>query len=187
MGRSYSSMHILSMTSDMSDSEMLALYREYKPSVLMNACVIQKEGITSIYDRSIGFDIIEEKAQIVSREFMATVFYASVFDDSVFVFGLCANGNTLSRHISGDDIDEYGLSDEQMSFNTLQMLMPNCSKEQIAKLMELQGEEFETALQNNVSFYLNTPSSGETNIDVDMNALIRVGKAVADLLSIRCR
>lgn len=63
---------------------------------------LEHNGFVSVYDERMTFENVQAIAQKLSAILKARVFFSSVYDDDVFLFGLCEDGETISLHISGN-------------------------------------------------------------------------------------
>lgn len=104
----------------------------------------------SIYDDALGFEGIGSMATDLSARVQGYILYSAVFDDDVFVFGICKDGKLLSKHVSGE-CDEYGMGKSQMQLNHIAQAL-GCGVEDLPDYSaELEGEEFESFLHRHMN------------------------------------
>ena len=114
--------------------------------------VIKHHGFVSIYDESMTFENIQMVAQRLSTILKCRVFFSSVYDDDVFFFGLCENGETVSMHLSGD-CEAYGMTNDNYNIEELEKYVSGEEKEP-SRLQNLSGLDFEAALIEVLGFQL---------------------------------
>lgn len=71
--------------------------------------IVQSESFVSIYDESLSFESVEEKAQTISNNLDRPIIYASNFDDDVFIFGVFHSGKLITEIKIGKDLSIYGI------------------------------------------------------------------------------
>lgn len=116
--------------------------------------VVERNGFVSIYDQRVTFENIQAVAQKLSGLLKLPVFYSSVYDDDVFIFGLCENGKTVSVHISGD-CEAYELTRESDNIEGLERYLSN-GEGNMPELENLSGADFESALNRALGFRLDS-------------------------------
>ncbi|MDD7413930.1 MAG: hypothetical protein PUK86_12080 [bacterium] len=115
--------------------------------------VVEHHGFVSIYDQRVTFENIQAIAQKLSGVLNLSVFFASVYDDDVFFFGLCEKGETVSEQIGGD-CEAYGLRPESCHIEALESFLSNGEKTS-PELNGLSGPELEAVLTEALGFRLN--------------------------------
>lgn len=65
----------------------------------------------SAYDRNYTFETIEDAVASLSRVVALPVFYATVYDDDILLFGICIDGEFVTKHSMGSyfALKEYGV------------------------------------------------------------------------------
>lgn len=98
----------------------------------------------SIFDENLGAESIGDVALRLSKVIPERVLYASVFDDDVFVFGLCRAGNALARHASGE-VEAYGICDAPIHWerSALEALLGRDVSDDEEAALGQEGEAFE--------------------------------------------
>ena len=114
--------------------------------------VVRHNGFVSIYDRRMTFENIQTIALKLSDLLNLPVFFSSVFDDDVFVFGLCENGKDVSTSISGS-CEVYGLKQENDNIDGIERYLSN-AEDKSPELKNLSGAELENALSKMLGFRL---------------------------------
>lgn len=112
--------------------------------------VVEHLGFVSVYDEKMTFENIQPIAQKLSAILKLSVFFSSVYDDDVFFFGLCENGETVSRHISGD-CEAYGMTRENYNIEILGEYISK-NEESAPRVQSLSGRDLETALIKALGF-----------------------------------
>lgn len=110
------------------------------------------DGFVSIRDARVTFENILSIAQRLSAVLSTPVFFASVYDDDLFHFGLCENGETVSVHTSGA-CEVYGMVRANYNTEAMEEYLSNYD-ENVPKLCKLQGRDFESALIKALGFQL---------------------------------
>ena len=113
--------------------------------------VVEHRGFVSVYDERMTFENIQAIARKLSAILSLCVFFSSVYDDDVFFFGLCENGETISRHVSGD-CEAYGMTSENYNIEALEEYIK--SEENTPRLQNLSGQDLEAALIKALGFQL---------------------------------
>ncbi len=116
--------------------------------------VVKRNGFVSLYDQRVTFENIQAVARKLSDLLKLSILYSSVYDDDVFIFGLCENGKTVSVHISGD-CEAYGLTPESDNIEGLERYLSN-GEGNLPELKNLSGADFESALSNALGFRLDS-------------------------------
>lgn len=116
--------------------------------------VVKRNGFVSLYDQRVTFENIQAVARKLSDLLKLPILYSSVYDDDVFIFGLCENGKTVSVHISGD-CEAYGLTPESDNIEGLERYLSN-GEGNLPELKNLSGADFESALSNALGFRLDS-------------------------------
>ena len=116
--------------------------------------VVEHNGFVSIYDQRVTFENIQTIAQRVNTLLNLPVFFASVYDDDVFIFGLCENGKAVSTHISGD-CEAYELTHENYNIEGLERYLSNGGNN-MPELEKLSGADLESVLNNILGFRLDS-------------------------------
>ena len=114
--------------------------------------VVEHLGFVSVYDERMTFENVQTIARKLSASLSLRVFFSSVYDDDVFFFGLCENGETISRHISGD-CEAYGMARENHNIEALEEYISK-DKENTLELQNLSGQDLEAALIKALGFQL---------------------------------
>ena len=114
--------------------------------------VIKHQGFVSIYDERMTFENVQTVAQSLSTTLCCQVFFSSVYDDDVFFFGLCENGETVSLHLSGN-CEVYGMTNEN---HNIEKMVKYISREETdtSRLQNLSASDFEAALIEVLGFQL---------------------------------
>lgn len=111
--------------------------------------IVSTDVGVSIYDDALGFEGIGSMAKDLSARVQGHILYSAVFDDDVFVFGICKDGKLLSEHVSGE-CDTYGINKSQMQLEHIAQAL-GCREEDLSDYSaELEGEEFESFLHRHV-------------------------------------
>lgn len=114
--------------------------------------VVEHLGFVSVYDERMTFENVQPIARKLSAILSLRVFFSSVYDDDVFFFGLCENGETISRHVSGD-CEAYGMMRENYNIEILgEYILKN--EENTTRLQNLSGKDLEAALIKTLGFRL---------------------------------
>ncbi|MDO4386708.1 MAG: hypothetical protein Q4E18_11990 [Clostridia bacterium] len=116
--------------------------------------VVKRNGFVSLYDQRVTFENIQAVARKLSDLLKLPILYSSVYDDDVFIFGLCENGKTVSVHISGD-CEAYGLTPESDNIEGLERYLSN-DEGNLPELKNLSGADFESALSKALGFRLDS-------------------------------
>lgn len=114
--------------------------------------VVEHNGFVSVYDKRVTFENIQSIAQKLSNDLNLPACLTSVYDDDVFLFGLCENGETISVHASGN-CEAYGIKCENYNIEGLERYLSH-SKKISTNLNNLSGSEFESALADAFGFRL---------------------------------
>ncbi len=113
---------------------------------------LEHNGFVSVYDERMTFENVQAIAQKLSAILKARVFFSSVYDDDVFLFGLCEDGETISLHISGN-CEAYGMEQATHDIGDLERYVSNGEKK--VPLQALCGPGLENALIESFGFQLN--------------------------------
>lgn len=116
--------------------------------------VAEHNGFVSIYDQRVTFENIQEIAQRLNTLLNLPVFFSSVYDDDVFIFGLCENGKVVSTHVSGN-CESYDLTNKNYNIEKLERYLSD-GENNIPELGELSGSDMESALSNILGFRLDS-------------------------------
>lgn len=114
--------------------------------------VVEHLGFVSVFDERMTFENIQPIAQKLSAILGLRVFFSSVYDDDVFFFGLCENGETVSRHVSGD-CETYGMTRENYDVEAMEEYISE-NEEDTPRLQNLSGQDMEAALIKALGFRL---------------------------------
>lgn len=95
--------------------------------------IVQSESFVSIYDESLSFELIEEKAQSLSGNIGEPIIYTSNFDDDVFIFGIFRAGKLITGGKIGKCLPIYGIDPEIIDIDKF------CSELSIKKTSSLES------------------------------------------------
>lgn len=113
---------------------------------------VAHNGFVSVYDKRVTFENVRQIAQKLSADLNHPVVFASVYDDDVFLFGLCETGKTVSTYVGGN-CEAYGLMRENYNIEELERCLSH-DKKSSPKLSNLTEVEFESALTDAFGFRL---------------------------------
>ncbi|MBE5775142.1 MAG: hypothetical protein E7337_14650 [Clostridiales bacterium] len=114
--------------------------------------MVEHDGFVSVSDERITFENIHNIAQKLSAIITLPVFFSSVYDDDIFIFGLCENRETISLHISGT-CEAYGMTHVLHNIGVLEKYV-SINENSAMKLQELCGADAERALIKAIGFQL---------------------------------
>mgnify|MGYP005845746673 CR=1 FL=1 len=90
-----------------------ALLRVFQGLLAAQKPLLVQSGLfVSLYDESLSFESVEEKAQALSSIVAAPVVYTSNFDDDVFLFGVYRSGERVTGGNFGQGLESYGIAPE---------------------------------------------------------------------------
>ena len=116
--------------------------------------VVEHNGFVSIYDQRVTFENIQPIAKKVNTLLNLPVFFSSVYDDDVFIFGLCENDTIVSVNVSGD-CEAYGLTHENYNIEGLERYLSN-GENKMSELEKLSGADLESTLSSILGFRLDS-------------------------------
>lgn len=116
--------------------------------------VIEHKGFVSIYDKWITFENIEALAKRLSSAIHGQVLFSSVFDDNLFLFGLCSDGETVAYHASGD-CEIHGMECANYCLDCL-IAYSSSNGTVTPEMQEQSGIELEKTLVESLGFALDS-------------------------------
>lgn len=196
MGKKYASIHILT---DKPENEIFKLGDLYKNSNSMienmqraskvfknteaqqllnrfftcwenEIIIVRHQKFVSIYDESLSFESIEEKAKIISKNVDQPVLYTSNFDDDVFIFGIFQIGKKITQGNIGDGLCIYGLTPKKIDFDKFFRVLEinkNCS--QLTGNIDLVEKEMQELLQISLNIKISDVQDNERYDEIIIN------------------
>lgn len=94
------------------DAGVQQMFGRYTNLWVNEILIVQSESFVSIYDESLSFESVEEKAQTLSNNVDRPIVYASNFDDDVFIFGVFRSGKLITGSKIGKGLTTYEIVPE---------------------------------------------------------------------------
>lgn len=114
--------------------------------------VVEHNGYMSVYDERLTFENIRKIAQDLSCRMLNPIFFSSVYDDDVYVFGLYEDKEMVFLNISGN-CEEYGVDCINYNQENFERWLLRGEKSN-EKLLEFEGEDLEDHIIRTLGFEL---------------------------------
>jgi len=89
------------------NAETIAMFERFTHLYTTEILIVQSEYCISIYDSTLTFQSVEEKAKAFSYMFNNPILYVSNFDDDILIFGLFKLGNLITNRNVGNGLSMY--------------------------------------------------------------------------------
>lgn len=99
------------------NTEVLRMFSRLADLWMNELLIVQFLRFISIYDETLSFESVEEKAEFISNNTDQPVLYASNFDGDVFIFGIFQAGKHVTGGKIGNGLSIYGLSREKIDID----------------------------------------------------------------------
>ena len=136
MGKKYGSLHIISDSNNELIEKIMSVYQNetnlsYKKlqtllgdivdinTINGDIFVVLHNKIISIFDESLSFESIKEKACKLSQKLNLNTIYISNFEYDIFMVGLISNGKIITSFQCGDGLGEFSLQEEKMDMDLI--------------------------------------------------------------------
>ena len=137
------------------DKKQAALMRlfanAYRAAMAGGGHVLERQGFFSFYDSRLSFENVGSMALRLSTRIDAPLFFAAVYDDDVYIFGICERGAVLGKSIAGEGCASYGQQPQDMEARAWAAFF---SGGEAAVLAGLRGEALEKKLEALLGFAL---------------------------------
>ena len=130
---------------------MRSLVGAYRAAMAGSSRVFQQQGFFSFHDHRLSFENVEAAALRLSARIDAPLLFAAVYDDDVYIFGVCERGAVLGKSIAGEGCASYGQQPRDMEAQAWTAFFSGC---EAAALTGLRGEALEKKLDALLGFAL---------------------------------
>ena len=122
---------------------MRALAEKFRSAAARGTGIARRGDVFVLRDMRLGFENVEKAALALSAQVAQAVLFAAVFDEDVYLFGVCKGGTLLGKDVDGEGLAAYGLQQQCMPPEALPAFL---GSGYAAKCAGLHGEALEAAL-----------------------------------------
>ena len=93
---------------------MRALAEKFRSAAARGTGIARRGDVFVLRDMRLGFENVEKAALALSAQVAQAVLFAAVFDEDVYLFGVCKGGTLLGKDVDGEGLAAYGLQQQCM-------------------------------------------------------------------------
>ena len=96
-----------------------AMVSKFQEVAARGASIAERGKAFVLNDMRLGFETVENAALALSAQIEPPVLFAAVYDEDVYLFGVCKAGALLGKQADGDGLRAYGLQGQSISGEAL--------------------------------------------------------------------
>ena len=120
-----------------------AIVSKFQEVAARGASVAERGKAFVLDDTRLGFETVENAALALSAQIAPPVLFVAVYDDDVYIFGVCKAGVLLGKQVDGDSLSAYDLQRQSISGEALAAFLGD---EAAAACVGKHGQAMEAAL-----------------------------------------
>ena len=139
-------MEKLGLGSDVDEKQagvLRAIVSKFQEVAARGASVAERGKAFVLDDTRLGFETVENAALALSAQIAPPVLFVAVYDDDVYIFGVCKAGALLGKQVDGDSLSAYDLQRQSISGEALAAFLAD---EAAAACVGKHGQAMEAAL-----------------------------------------